>query len=252
MAYAIEHYDPVTGTTFDYMDLVLRKYSSYVKVPQLFFGNKPILHRNNNLANSPKVSGTKWCCFCADPTKAITQHNIDDYALGGSDGDLRILAGLTNYKKTDKGSGLTVSVKGIRNNSGTVYSQAWSEASLRITRTSISTNYLNVFTWAAFAGNCSPAADNFAWWTNDTDTVNVQGSGLYPYRETFVQSIHNPGTVDGIKWRIVHRWGTIKKATSGTYLYVAAPWGLIRSSTAPNLTGWGIILEPTNSNPYPV
>lgn len=250
MAYAVEHTDPTTGVTKDHDTLSLRKYSSYVKVPQLFFANKPILQRHSALANSPKVSGTTWCCFCADPTKAIAQHNIDDYTLGGVNGDLRILAGLTNYKKTDKGSGLTVSVKGIRNNSGTVYSQAWSEASLRITRTSISTDYLNVFTWAAFAGACTNVADNFAWWTNDADTVNVQSSGSYPYRESYV--FDTSTKVDGITWRIVHQWGTIKKATSGTYLYVAAPWGLIRSSTAPSVTGWGIILEPTNSNPYPV
>ena len=224
-----------------------RKNSGYVKVPQLFFGNKPIIYRYANM-DGPALASTKWCCFCADPTKGLTQHNIDDYALGGSANTLRVLAGLMNLKKTDNGSGLTVAVKGIRNNSGTIYSNTWTEASLRITRTSITTNYLNVFTWAAHAGNCTQVADQFAWWTNDAESVNVQGRGIYPYKETFI----NPGTVDGVRCNLVQRCGTIKKASSGTYLYVCSPGGLIGGSNAPNLMGWGMILEPTNSNPYPV
>lgn len=241
MAFAIEHYNGI------YENIALRKNSSRVTAPQLFFGNKPILYRAVSRDESPKVSSTSWCCYSYDPSQAITQHNVEDYDWAGYADLYRICAGLDRCKKTDKSSGLTVSIKGIKNSSGST----WTYASLRITRTSISKNYLNVFQWAWFdSDKMSGPGVPFAQVSNDSDYLNVSTASIYAYKE---QILPSSGNIDGAQWRLVQRWGTIPKPSSGTYLYVCSPWGTIKKTYGtPTIKGWGVVLEPTNSNSYPV
>ena len=119
-----------------YNNIGVRKYSGRVTVPQLFAAKRPILYRASGFDNSPKVSSNKWVCYCQDPTKAITQHIVNEYDWGGF-GDMKLyVAGLDGAKKTDMSSGLTVAIKGVRNSNN----DSWSYASLRITRSSISTS----------------------------------------------------------------------------------------------------------------
>lgn len=231
----------------------LRKSSGMVKVPQLFMGKKPVLPFSSVIATTPKVTSQKWVCYCADPTQAIYQHNVADYDMGGY-GDLnRIFPGLSRNKKTECSSGLTVSIKGIRNAGG----NTWSEASLRITRSSISTSYINVFCWACYAdSSVSFTSTPFAQYSNDADFMNVSTASIYPKGSKYVSGTgggSSAGYIDGVKWAVVQNWVSIPKGSSGTYLYIASPWATINNSYPnPTVTGWGIILEPTNSNTYPM
>ena len=251
MAFAIQHTNPTTGTTLVYSNIALRKYSTFIKAPQLFYGKKPILYFSRTWSETPKVSSTKWVCISADPTQEVAQHNVNEYALGGDNDVTRSFPDLLRFKKTDSGSGLGLAIKGVRNNAG----NGWSNGSLRIARTSISTTYINVFSWAWFvSSHVTQPGFEFAQWSNDENYFNAETANIFAYHEnTTLSGPGVEGLIDGVKWTLVQRWGAIKKATSGTYLYVASPWGNQKSTYGnPAVRGWGIILEPTNSNPYPV
>ena len=247
MAFAIKD-----GNGIVYDHLALRKNSGYIKAPQLFFGNKPILYLSRNFSETPKVSSTAWCCFCADPTQEVTQYNVPGEYFNAYDSDMTdSFPSLDRSKKTDKGSDLTVAVKGLKSSNG----NGWSSSSVRVTRTSITTSYISVFTWACFASEDMLLTGlPFAQWSSDADYMNGSTASISPYHENFgIAASGTDGKVDGVKWTIIQRWGTVKKASSGTYLYIAPPFGKVRDSRPnPAIRGWGIVLEPTNSNTYPV
>lgn len=246
MAFAI--FD--TATNVIHSSIALRKTSGRVTAPQLFCGNRPILYRATSYSGSPKVTSTTWHCCCQDPTQSIYHHAVNGYSWGGTADENFVMAGITKYKMTNKSSGLTVNVKGLRNN----YNDGLNDASLRILRTSISTNYINVFEWVWLDNsNIGNPGLPFAQWSSDSDWMNIDTASIYPYREQIIASgSGSSGKIDNTFWGCIQRWGTIKKATSGTYLYVATPLASIRTTVTANVKGWGIILEPTNSNTYPV
>ena len=256
MAFAIQHYNPTTGTTLVYQHIALKKVAGRgIRVPQLFYNKRPILYglmpSDPSSTNSPKVGSTKWMSFSTDNTKAINHYYIDEYDLGGFGDTYRILPKLTNYIQLDNSSGLTVSVAGMKNNDGTT----WANSALRITRSSISTNYLNVFTWAWFDASVGQPGFEMGQWSNDANYMNPETSTIYYHKEFSVLSGEGTsGKIDNSVWRCIHRWVTISKsASSSTYLYIAAPWADTSMTAAPlpEIRGWGMILEPTNSNTYP-
>lgn len=243
MAFAFKH----SGDIFN--DICLRKHSGFVKVPQLFFNKRPILH--DNIVDGPKVSSDKWCCYCADPTQEVSQWNIAGDKLVRTLPDFIFsLPGLDRNKKTDNDSGLSIAVKGFVD----LDNLAWQNSALRITRSSISTSYINVFTWSclAYPSNTSTTAKyGFAQWSNDSDWLYTSSSMISPAYERAAATGNRK--IDGQSWRVITRWGTLKKPTSGTYLYVMSPMTMISQDVgAKGIRGWGIILEPTNTNTYPV
>lgn len=231
--------------------IALCKKSGMVKCPQLFYNNRPILYSGALVSTStiklPIVtSSSKWVCYCANPTQSIYQYNIEDYDVGGYDDMYRILTDLSRNQKTDRNSGLTVAVKGIKNNDNV----GWTNTSLRITRTSISTSYLNVFSWAWY-NSISPISPNtdIGQWSNDADYINAETANVFLRYNMTMQSSYK---INGVEWKCVYQFGTISKASSGTYLYVTGPWSSVsKSVTTPGIQGWGIVLQPTNTNDYP-
>lgn len=244
MAFAFKHNDEL------YRAYGLRKHSGYVKQPQLFYGRKPILP--NVLGNViPKVSSEKWCCYCADPEQDVTQWNLNGDKLARFSADMIFsFPVLSRSKKTDCNSGLTVTVKGLVD----LDNVAYPNTALRITRSSISTNYINVFAWSFIVNRPqSPltASYGFAQWSNDGDWLYTSQSMINPAYER--NSAVYDRKIDGAEPVALLRWGTIKKATSGTYLYVMPPLHKsMEDEGNRGIRGWGIILEPTNSNTYPV
>lgn len=236
-----------------HQSIALVKRNGMVKAPQLFTNKKPVLYYSLSLSGTPKVTSQKWVCYRADPTQAIYQHNVNEYDLGGYNDMNLIFPGISRSKKTDCSSGLTVAIKGIKTSSDS----RLGEASLRITRSSISTNYINVFSWAWYSDNRVGAPGlPFAQFSDDADYMTAN-RGVSPRYEQVTESGlglgAGSGYIDGVRWRMVQRWLTIPKGSSGTYLYVASPWADIRNTYPnPTVTGWGIILEPTNSNTYPM
>ena len=228
--------------------IALCKKSGMVKCPALFYNNRPILYSNATSGTTLPVvtSSNKWVCYSADPSQAIYQYNIEDYDVGGFGDCYRILTDISRNKKTDRNSGLTIAVKGIKNNDNV----GWTNTSLRITRTSISTSYLNVFSWAWY-NSISPVSPNtdIGQWSNDADYINAETANVYLRYNREIRSNYN---INGVEWKCVYQFGTISKASSGTYLYVAAPWATVsKSVTTPGIQGWGIVLQPTSSNDYP-
>ena len=244
MAFAFKHSDEL------YRAYGLRKHSGYIKHPQLFYGKKPILPNLDNVT-TPKVSSEKWCCYCADPEQEVTQWNLngDKFKRFGAD-MIFSFPGLSRSKKTDCSSGLTVAIKGLVDLDNVGYP----DTALRITRSSISTNYINVFIWSFIVNRPqvpTTAYYGFAQWTNDSDWLYTSQSMITPAYER--GSVVYGRRIDGVDPVVVMRWGTIKKAASGTYLYVMPPLHMsMEDEGGRGIRGWGIILEPTNSNPYPV
>lgn len=243
-----------TATNVDHWHIALRKHSGRVTAPQLFGGGRPILYSTIipgttlDDKHCPVVSGNKWCCYCHDPEQQISQQSIPASKLRYGSGTRNYyVPSLTTYKKTDRNSGLTVAITSLKNTGG----DSWSSAALRVTRSSISANFINVFVWAWYDRQGSTYADDMpcASWDNDDLAFDADAGRFYAYSE---KSISTPSgmTIDGTRWTLYQRYATLIKPSSGTYLHIAPPW-LGTTASSMSIKGWGIVLEPTNSNPYP-
>lgn len=239
----------------------MRKSGSYAYAPTLFFGKKPILYGGLVSNQRPKVTSTKWVCFSHSPDKAIgyyyptaAQMGLNGTAYANYDAIVPIIS---DYKKTDCNSGLTVAVKKAYNSSADLPNSA-----LSVTRSSISTTYINVFAWlwvrpmsvSELSGYFSPQLP-YAYFSNSQD-YNIPYGEIYPYNEfsfsTRYEAMSQRANIDGKYYRLIEWYMTIPKSeSSSTYLNIIVPWCVHKHAESAEPAGWGIVLEPTNTNSYP-
>lgn len=239
----------------------MRKSGSYAYAPTLFYGKKPILYGGLVSNQRPKVTSTKWVCFSHSPDKAVgyyyptaAQMGLNGTAYANYDAIVPIIS---DYKKTDCSSGLTVAVKKAYNSSANLPNSA-----LSVTRSSISTTYINVFAWlwvrpmsvSELSGYFYPQ-EPYAYFSNSQD-YNIPYGEIYPYHEfafsTRYDAMSQRANIDGKYYRLIEWYMTIpKNESSSTYLNIIVPWCVHKHAESAEPAGWGIVLEPTNTNSYP-
>jgi hypothetical protein len=151
---------------------------------------------------------------------------------------------IENHIVKDLNSGLTSALEDMKSGSRT-----FSSSAIRTTRSSISTSYINVFAWAVFdKGTVNNHAMPMISWDNYS-YLDITLADQYPFKD----GIHNfnDSLIDNERWGLYMYYGTYKKPSSGTYLHVAPPMARNTVGDSMNCKGWGIILEPTNTNTYP-
>lgn len=249
MAFIIEHYDSATGTTRGYWQVCLVKSSGGVFVPQLFYDKRPILYATAlsgtwNKFLQPKVTSQKWKCYTHDlQESSVPQIGTAASNLGWNVSGNIFWPQVQNHTVKDLGSGLTTALEDMKSGNTT-----WSNSSVRVTRSSITTSYINVFAWSAWDKNTvnNHAMPLLGW--DNYSYHNIQIADKYPYRDGALNFTN--GKIDNKYWGLYQYHVTLRKPSSGTYLHVAPPMAR-NTSEIMYCKGWGIVLEPTNDNTYP-
>lgn len=249
MAVVIEHSDG--SSTRDYWQTCIVKSSGGVFVPQLFYDKRPILYATSlsgismwNKMLQPKVTSQKWKCFTHD----LSQSSIPQYSTAASNLRWNVSGNIywprvENHVVKDLNSGLTAALEDMKAGSNT-----WSNSSVRVARSSISTNYINVFAWSVWNKNTvlSHGMPMMGWDNNGYSDIYV--ADRYAYNDGHLN--FTDGKIDNQYWGLYQYHVTLVKPSSGTYLHVAPPMARNATETM-SCMGWGMVLEPTNDNTYP-
>lgn len=237
------------ASTKNYWQVCLVKSSGGVFVPQMFYDKRPILYslalsNTWNKMNQPKVTSQKWKCFTHD----LAQSSIPQSSTAASNLNWNISGSIywpriNNHTVKDLNSGLTTAIEEMRSGSNT-----WDVSSIRVTRSSISTSYINVFAWSVWNKNtvASHGMPVMGW--DNYSYHNIRIDDKAPYHDG--QLNFTNGKIDNQYWGLYQYHVTLVKPSSGTYLHVAPPMARNATETM-NCMGWGIVLEPTSDNTYP-